>query len=87
MQNNEIKISQITTDHHVQIKKCMRENHKNVNHQFNIWHVCENLEKKLTQSAKKKSCSIIDGQIKSICNHFWWCCGSCDGNEQLLREK
>ena len=37
MQNNEIKISQITADRHVQIKKCKRENHKNINHQFDIW--------------------------------------------------
>ena len=61
MQNNEIKISQTTTDCHVQIKKCMRENHKDINHQFDIWHVCKNLKKKLTQSAKKKSCSVING--------------------------
>ena len=43
--------------------------------------------KNLTQSAKKKSCFIINGWIKSICNHFWWYCGSCDGDKQLLREK
>ena len=36
MQNNEIKISQITSDRHVQIKKCMRENDKDINHQSDI---------------------------------------------------
>ena len=41
----------------------------------------------MTQTAKKKSCLSTNGWIKSIWNHFWWCCGSCDGNEQLLREK
>ena len=30
-QNNEINISQITTDRNAQIKKCMRENHKDIN--------------------------------------------------------
>ena len=59
MQNNEMKISQITTCRPVQIKKWMTENHKDINHQFDIWHVCKNLKKKLTRSAKKKSCSII----------------------------
>ena len=65
----------------------MRENRKDINHQFDIRHVCRNLKKKLTQTGKKRSCFIINGWIKSICNHFWWCCGSCAGDEQLLREK
>ena len=41
----------------------------------------------MPQSAKKKSCFIINGWVKSIFNHFCWCCGSCDGDEQLLTEK
>ena len=35
----------------------------------------------------KKSCFIMNGWIKSVWNHFWWCCRSCDGDEQLLKEK
>ena len=45
------------------------------------------LKKNLTQSAKKNSCFIINGWIKSICNRLRWCCESGDGDEQLLREK
>ena len=80
MQSNDIQIPQINS-----LKKCLRENHKDINHQFD--NVYKNLKKKLTLSAKKKSCSIINGWIKSICNHFWWCCRSCDGDEQSVREK
>ena len=68
-------------------QKVQRENYKDINHQSDIWHVCKNFKKNLTQSAKKNSCFIINGWIKSICNRLRWCCESGDGDEQLLREK
>ena len=45
VQNKKIRISQITIDRHVQIKKWMRENHEGINHQFDIWHVSKNWKK------------------------------------------
>ena len=72
----DVNIKQITKDRHVQIKKFMREEHPNINHQFDIWHVCKNIHKKLSKAAKKKSSSILNKWIKSIflvvmCNLQW----------------
>ena len=52
MQNNEMKIFQIKTDRHVQIKsqKYKREYHKDINHQFDMSHVCKNVRKKKADS-------------------------------------
>ena len=47
MEARDINIKQITTDRHAQIKKLMREEHPNISHQFDIWHVCKNIRKKL----------------------------------------
>ena len=87
MEARDINIKQITTDRHVQIKKFMREECPNISHQFDIWHVCKNFRKKLSKAAKKKSTSILNKWIKSICNHFWWSCATCGGCEHTLREK
>ena len=86
-QNNEIKISQITTDRHVQIKKCREKITKILITSVIYGMSVKTLKKNLTQSAKKNSCFIINGWIKSICNRLRWCCESVDGDEQLLREK
>ena len=36
---------------------------------------------------KKTPCKIIEKWIKSIGNHLWWCCATCEEDEELLREK
>ena len=36
---------------------------------------------------KKKDCDIINAWIKSIINHFWWSCSTCNGSSYLLKEK
>ena len=87
MEARDINIKQITTDRHVQIKKFMKEECPNISHQFDIWHVCKNFRKKLSKAAKKKSTSILNKWIKSICNHFWWSCATCGGCEHMLRKK
>ena len=76
MEARDINIKQITIDRHVQIKKIMREEHPNISHQFGIWHVWKSNRKKLSKAAKKKSTSILNKWIKSICNHFWWSCAT-----------
>ena len=68
-------------------QKCIREECPNINHQFETWHVCKNIRKKLSKAAKKKSTSILNKWIKSICNHFWWSCATCGGCEHMLRKK
>ena len=66
-----IKISQLTTDRHVQIKKYMREKEKEIDHQFDVWHFSKSIKTKLLNACKKKSCEELKPWIKSICNHLW----------------
>ena len=78
---------QMTTDRHTGIRKEIREHENEMIHQFDIWHFVKSLKKKLRAAAKKASCKIIEKWIKSIGNHLWWCCATCEGDEELLREK
>ena len=82
-----VAIKQITTDRHKQIRKYIREEEKDIKQQFDVWHFCKNIRKKLTAAAKKKSCSELSGWIKSICNHLWWAAATCEGDVTMLREK
>ena len=82
-----ISMDQITTDRHVQIKKYMREEEPDICHQFDVWHVSKNIKKKLLAASKKKSCEDLHTWIKSISNHFWWSCATCNGDVVHLREK
>ena len=42
LKNENIKIEMLTTDRHCQIRKLMREEEQNIDHQFDVWHFCKN---------------------------------------------
>ena len=81
-----IKIGSITTDRHKQIRAYMRKFLKNILQQFDVWHVGKNIKKKVAKLTKKKSCRDLNQWIKSIVNHFWWCCASCGGDADNLKD-
>ena len=54
-------------------------------HQFDVWHVRKSMKKKL--SRKLRQCEKLAKWSKSIINHFWRCCRTCEGNQKLLKEK
>ena len=83
----EISISSLTTDRHVQIRSYMKKEHPQIKHQFDVWHFAKNIKKKIVKKSKLKSCSELFDWVKAIVNHFWWCCASCGGNAQELKEK
>ena len=87
LERNCIEVIQVTTDRHVQIRKFMREERRDISHQFDVWHVSKNIKTKLLAASRKNSCKIIAKWIKSISNHFWWACSTSHGDEGLLREK
>lgn len=60
--------TQITTDRHTGIRKHLREEEPNIDHQFDVWHFVKNIKKRLTAAAKK-ACKILEKWIKSIGNH------------------
>ena len=70
LEENNLVISQITTDRHIQIKKYIREKRLEISHQFDIWHVCKNIKQKLLAASKKKSCQILQLWSQSTQNHF-----------------
>ena len=78
---------QITTDRYVQIRKYLKEEEPDITHQFDVWHFAKNIKKKLLAASKKSSCKILEKWIKSIGNHFWWSCATCERDAQMLREK
>ena len=87
IKENNLVIRQLTTDRHIQIRKYLREEEPQINHQFDVWHFAKNIKVKLLAAGKKSSCIALQKWTKSIINHFWWACGTSEGNEELLREK
>ena len=84
---NNINVTSLTTDRHIQVRSYMQKEKSDINHQFDVWHVGKNIKKKLTKCGKLRGCGELNQWIKAVINHFWWCCASCKGNADELREK
>jgi len=67
---NGIKVDIISTDRHPLIKKDIRVNHADVDHQFDPWHLAKSVSKKLSAASKKAGCSDLAPWIPSIINHL-----------------
>ena len=76
----------LATDRHVQIRSIMSKEYSSTDHQFDVWHLSNNIKKKLMQRAKAKGCEDLGLWIKAICNHLWWCSSNCNGNKDWLEE-
>ena len=81
-----LKVDQLTTDRHLQIKKYLRGQEEGIDHQFDVWHLSKSIKTKLLKVSKKKACEELRPWIKSICNHVWWSSVTCKQNEILLKE-
>ena len=82
-----LKVSMVATDRHTGIAALCRTVYPEINHQFDVWHVCKNLMKKLTKAGKQRECEDLLPWVRSICNHLWWSCETCKGDKVLLKEK
>ena len=87
LQDSGVIKKSLATDRHKQIRKYMREEHQEIKHQFDVWHVTKSIKKKLVAAANKKENQDLMPWIKSIINHFWWCCASCKGDVIELKGK
>ena len=85
LQDHGVTVEQLATDRHPQIVCHMKK--INTAHQFDIWHVSKSVVKKLAQKAKGKQCEDLRPWIRCIANHLWWCCATCKGDYDLLRDK
>lgn len=66
----------------------MRVEFPAITHQFDLWHFCKSIIKKIVKACgKKKQNTPLLCWLQSIKNHFWWCAESCRGNVVLFREK
>ena len=84
---NGIKVDTISNDRHPQIKKEMRVNHGQIDHQFDPWHLTKSVSKKLATASKKSGCNDLAPWTPSIVNHLWWSAESCNRDPDVLHEK
>ena len=82
LKRRKVKIGVLATDRHLTVTANMKKLPE-INHQFDIWHVCKSVVKKLHQKAKKYP--DLKPWVQSVSNHMWWCAATCDGDEQVMR--
>ena len=87
LKDNEVDIHRIATDRHVSIASTMAKNHQETLHQFDVWHFAKSISKKLSKKASLKGHEDLKPWIKSVTLHLWWCSATCEGSEDVLREK
>lgn len=54
-----LQIGVLVTDRHRQINKWIRENHPEVAHYYDVWHVAKGFRKKVESLAKQKECKVV----------------------------
>ena len=65
----------------------MKKEYSFISHQFDVWHFSKSIKIKLCKHANSSSKKSLNNWIKSIINHLWWWCWSCDGDSEVLKEK
>ncbi|XP_068112065.1 uncharacterized protein [Hyperolius riggenbachi] len=80
-------VHMIGTDSHPGIKKLMRTDYSDINHQFDLWHYSKSIKKKLLNASRPAGCEIILDWIGPILNHFYWCSRTCKGNIEVFRDR
>jgi len=82
-----LKIHRLATDRHIGVQSLMKQKYPEIEHQFDIWHLSKNVTKKLHKKALSKHATGLMPWIRCINNHLYYCCESCCGDAQLLKEK
>ncbi|XP_035679987.1 uncharacterized protein LOC118418249 [Branchiostoma floridae] len=81
-EGEDMEVQCLTTDRHRGAGALMRKVYKEIEHQFDIFHVCKNVKKKIFDKAKGRNCAELLQWLKSICNHLWWAVQTCEGNAE-----
>ncbi|XP_033117101.1 uncharacterized protein LOC117117029 [Anneissia japonica] len=82
----QLKIQALVTDRHAQVAKWIRENLKDIQHYYDVWHVAKSLGKRVRAIGKEKDCEVVQEWARSINNHVYWVASSTpsgDPNEML----
>ncbi|XP_045184343.2 uncharacterized protein LOC123542510 [Mercenaria mercenaria] len=83
---SDVSIDTLTTDRYVQIRSFLKKEYPEIKHQFDVWHIGKSVGKKISQKSKVKGCEKLKDWRKSIVNHLWYSCATCDGDEDILIE-
>ena len=59
LKNENIQIEMLTKDRHSQITNHMRDEEKNIDHQFDVWNFFKNIKQKLNTVSKKAICNDL----------------------------
>ena len=81
-----VDVKVMATDQHTGIRKMLREDYENMDHQFDVWHLSKSIVKRLTTKAKAKDCQDLAPWIKAVSNHIWWAAQNCKEDPILLIE-
>lgn len=81
---NNVQVSDLTTDRHVQVRKFFREERQDINHclMAGTW-----LKSKLLAFGKKKGYEAVYNWSHSISNHMYFCAATSDGDGELVEQK
>ena len=86
-------VSTVATDRHVSITALMgngpkgEPRYKDIDHQYDVWHLAKSVKKRLRAAAKKKGCEKLEMWMQSLSNHLWWCAASCEGDSANLVDR
>ena len=78
------RIRSVSTDRHIQIQAFLEKVRPDIIQKFDVLHVSKSIKKKLSRKLAK--CEKLAKWSKSIINHFWWCCRTCESDQKLLKE-
>jgi len=67
----------ICTDRNNCVRKLLREEFPDIDHQYDIWHLAKSLKKRMKLLFKKSK--VLLDWVKSVGNHLWWCAQTCGG--------
>jgi len=77
-------ISTVATDRNRQLAKWLREERPEIEHTYDLWHFSKNIKSKLRPLIKSKKRKVLEGWIKPVGNHLFWCSENCEGDPVKL---
>ncbi|XP_034094542.1 coiled-coil domain-containing protein 73-like [Gymnodraco acuticeps] len=83
VKDHNVTISILATDCHPAVQKMLREDHKTIKHEFDLWHIVKGVKKRMLQSRNTE----LKEWVRMVSNHLWYCVCTCDGDALLLKEK
>ncbi|XDV11893.1 hypothetical protein PO909_000688 [Leuciscus waleckii] len=86
LEKSGVKVASLVTDRHTQVQKFVREQKPDIDHFYDVWHLCKALTKKMDAMSKEKDCNKVKMWRKSIKNHLYWSAsGSSNGEETVAK--